>query len=310
MKIYLAPMEGITDYIFRDVLDQYYGCVDKFYTPFLSVHDSKSFTGKELAEIAKENNPNKNLVPQLLVSRFDYFDWAAKDLMDRGYKEINLNFGCPSGTVVSKKKGSGFLAYPEEMDAFLLEVFSHYSPDEIEISIKTRLGKNDPEEFYRILDIYNKYPISELTIHPRIQKDFYREPVRLEYYQYAKEHAKMPLCYNGEIKTVTDALDFSQEEAIMIGRGLVANPALAAQIQNQTVKDLTKFREFHNEILRRYQQKLSGDKHLLARMKELWAHMLPTFTNYENYQKELRKSQSLQEYKAVISKLFTNETQL
>ena len=307
-KIYLAPLEGVTDSIYRNTFSDYYGGIDKYYTPFISPNSTCKFTTREWKDINPEKNDINSTVPQLITNKAEHFLWAVGEIVPLGYKEINFNLGCPSGTVVAKKKGSGLLYYPEELDKVLYEIFSGLNND-VNISIKTRLGKAEPEEFYEILDIYNKYPISELTIHPRIQKDFYREPIRPEFFAYALEHSKAPLVFNGEVKTTED-IDNTFEKypginAVMIGRGIITNPQLALTYKNMIEAsglDLDKFKSFHNSLLDQYTQVLSGDKPVLHRMKEFWAFWEKNLPKKENEKiiKKIKKSNSINEYKSLV----------
>lgn len=313
--IYLAPLEGVTDSIYRNTFMKYYGGVDKVFTPFLSPNSTMKFTTREFKDINPETNDLKYTVPQLLTNNAEHFLWAAGEIAELGFKEINFNLGCPSGTVVAKKKGSGLLYYPEELDKILYELFEGLETicdkkgaETPEISIKTRLGKHEPEEFYEILEIYNKYPISELTVHPRIQSDFYKEPVRSEFFDYAVEHAKAPLVFNGEVKTIQDIETISEKyqniNAIMIGRGLIANPELLLE---SSTFDYMKFKSFHDELLSQYIEVLSGEKPVLHRMKEFWVYWQSQFPDSEKAVKKIRKSNRIAEYKEYVNAIITSK---
>ncbi len=310
-KIYLAPLEGVTDSIYRNTFMKYFGGVDKVYTPFISPNSTFKFTTREFKDIDPAKNNVDYTVPQLLTNNSEHFLWAVKEIASLGFKEINFNLGCPSGTVVAKKKGSGLLYYPEELDKMLYEIFEGL-PAGVDISIKTRLGKNEPEEFYDILDIYNKYPISELTIHPRIQSDFYREPIKLKFFDYAVEHSKAPLVFNGDIKTVSDIKNIEEKypsvDALMLGRGLITNPMLALEYKEgleHTALDLTKFKAFHDELLAQYIDVLSGEKPVLHRMKEFWVHWQSQFAD-EKAIKKIRQSNRIYEYKDYVNALISS----
>ncbi|WP_028234304.1 tRNA dihydrouridine synthase [Pseudobutyrivibrio sp. MD2005] len=313
-KIYLAPLEGVTDSIYRNTFEIYYGGVDKYFTPFISPNSTFKFTAREFRDINPETNNIKTTVPQLLTNNSEHFLWAVKEIASLGYKEINFNLGCPSGTVVAKKKGSGLLFYPEELDKMLYEVFEGL-PSGVDISIKTRLGKNDPEEFYEILDIYNKYPISELTIHPRIQSDFYKAPIRPEFFDYATIHSKAPLVFNGDVNSVGNINDLYRKydnlNAIMIGRGLIANPGLALAckkgLEDKDISlDLTLFKKFHDDLLAQYTEILSGEKPVLHRMKEFLAFWQINFQGEEKIIKKLRKSNRICEYRDYVNTLISS----
>ena len=171
MRYYFAPMEGITGYIYRNAHHTLFPGIDKYFSPFLVPNQNHRFSYREMQDIMPEHNNQIQLVPQILTNQADAFIWTALELKQLGYEEVNLNLGCPSGTVVSKNKGSGFLALRDELDLFLDQVCSEL---QMKISIKTRIGKDSPDEFDELLRIFNKYPLEELIIHPRIQKDYYK----------------------------------------------------------------------------------------------------------------------------------------
>ncbi len=220
-----------------------------------------------------ENNKGINLVPQILTNDSEGFILTAKKLKDLGYNEINLNLGCPSGTVVGKKRGSGFLAHREELDKFLEEIFKI---DDMKISIKTRLGMDKPEEFYELIKIYNKYPMEELIIHPRTRQDFYGNKPNLEVFKEAISLSKNPVCYNGDIFTLEDhnklVEEFKEVDKIMLGRGVLANPALMNEILNNEFMDKKVLKEFHDEIFSKYREVFNEDRNAMFRMKELWGY--------------------------------------
>ena len=219
MKYYLAPLEGVTTYVYRNAYHKHFHPMDKYFTPFIVPHKEKKFSTREKKELSPENNQGLFVVPQLLTNNAEDFLKTAKDITQFGYDEINLNLGCPSGTVVAKNKGSGFLAFPEELDRFLDEI---YEKANFKISIKTRIGKEDPEEFYQLLEIYNKYPVEELIIHPRVQTDYYKNTPNWEMFDEAYKHSKNPFCYNGDIFTSENYNEFHKRfkniDTIMLGR--------------------------------------------------------------------------------------------
>lgn len=308
MKYYLAPMEGITGYIYRNSYNKYFNNIDKFFTPFITPNTSKSFKTKELRDLLPENNEGLNIVPQILTNDSEGFISTSKKLKEFGYNEINLNLGCPSGTVVSKYRGSGFLAKREELDKFLDEIFKI---DDMKISIKTRIGKDNPEEFYELIEIYNKYPLEELIIHPRTREDFYGNKPNLEVFKDALSLSKSPVCYNGDIFTVTDYNNFidcfPNVERIMIGRGILANPGLLDEIKESLFLDKEKLKEFHNEIFMNYRKVFNEDKNAIYRMKELWGYMIYIFSDNKKYIKKIKKSQKLEDYNEAVLSLFREQ---
>lgn len=308
MQYTLAPMEGVTGSLFRRVHAACFGPADKYLTPFLSPTQHPRFTARELREVLPEENPGLNTVPQLLTNDADCFIWAAKALEDMGYREVNLNLGCPSGTVVSKGKGSGFLAYPDRLEAFLDKIFSQLT---ISVSVKTRLGKTDPAEFDRLLSLFNRYPICELTIHPRVQADFYNGAPRREDFAKAMANSRAPVCYNGDIFSTADlnafTAAFPQVERVMAGRGAVADPALLRRFRGGPPASKEELRRFHDLLYDGYREIMPGTVPVLARMKELWSYMLYCFTAPEQYLRSLRKARRLDEYEVVVARLFQEQ---
>ena len=217
IKLYAAPMEGLTGYIWRRAQREMFGGVDKYFTPFLSPNGNLTFQRKELDEVTQGE---RDTVPQLLTNRGDYFVWAARELYAMGYREVNFNLGCPSGTVTAKHKGAGLLAYPEELERCLDEIFG--ALPEMRVSIKTRIGKNDPAEWPRLLDIYARYPVAELIVHPRLQKEFYRGAVHRDAFDAALARRQDVPVYNGDLFTAADVAAFCRQypqvDAVMVGR--------------------------------------------------------------------------------------------
>ena len=308
MKYYLAPMEGITGHIYSNAYEKYFHNIDKYFTPFIVPNESLSLKTKELRDMLPENNEGLNIVPQILTNNAEGFVLTANKLKQLGYEEINLNLGCPAGTVVSKKRGSGFLAYPEELDRFLDEI---YKINDMKISIKTRLGKERADEFYKLIEIYNKYPLEELIIHPRTREDFYGNTPNLEIFKESLKLSKHSICYNGDIFTVDNynkiVKEFPQVDKIMIGRGILANPGLIDEIKEN--KFITKeiLKQFHDEIFENYTILLKEDKNAMYRMKELWGYMSHIFTNNKKYYKKIKKAQKAIDYKVAVNSLFAEQ---
>ena len=180
MKFYYAPMESITIYLYRNIYEQLFGEIDKYYTPFIMPNGKRTFKTREFQDVLPEHNEGLHIVPQILTKSSEDFIRTAKELKELGYDEVNLNLGCPSRTVVAKQKGSGFLREPEVLDDFLTEIFEAL---DMKISIKTRIGLRDTEEFEEILSIYNRHPVYELTIHPRLQQEFYKGKPHLDVFR-------------------------------------------------------------------------------------------------------------------------------
>lgn len=308
MKYYLAPMEGITGYIYRNSYKKFFNNIDKYFTPFIVTSKSKKLKSKELRDVLPENNKGMNIVPQILTKDSEGFIVTSRNLQQLGYNEVNLNLGCPAGTVVSKNRGSGFLAKREELDMFLDEIFKI---DDMKISIKTRIGKDRPEEFYELIKIYNKYPVEELIIHPRIQKDFYGNKPNLQVFKDALSLSSNPVCYNGDIFTSNDHNQlikaFPQVKTIMLGRGIIANPGLMNEINNNTTTDKKVLKDFHDEILNKYIELYDEDRNAIYKMKELWGYMIHMFSDNKKYAKKIKKLQKLSDYNEVVLSLFKEQ---
>ena len=299
MRYYFAPMEGLTDSIYRRVHHKHFSGVDAYYMPFISPTVHRCLTNREAREVPFADTVPFRAVPQLMTKVTEDFLWAAQECKDRGYDEVNLNVGCPSGTVVAKKKGSGMLEDPENLDRFLDGIFTS-SP--LPISLKTRLGLTDPQEFPRILEIYNQYPIKELTVHPRVRKQFYDGDVDMEMFQYTLENSKNPLCFNGNLRNLSEVKAFEQAypqiEAVMIGRGLIGNPAMLEPGGQK------KLEAFHDELLETYIVEFGGARNAMFRMKENWRHMICMFDGHEKLWKKLRKCTDVNEYRGIVREIF------
>ena len=305
--LYFAPMEGITDFMFRRAHSVVFpGDVDKYFTPFISMGQNKKMNPREKRDILPENQGNYKLAVQIMANRSVPFIAVAKEIASYGYKDINLNLGCPSGIVFSKKKGAGFLSVPDDLDRFLDEIFEGCK-DCATISVKTRIGVKDPDEFDRILQIFDKYPISELIVHPRLRSDFYKNTPNLDAFSKTLGYGDR-LCYNGDINSVSDTEAFwgrfPDVHKIMIGRGLVANPALAGEIKGGDKLSLEQMKHFHELLLEDNMKYQSGERNVLYHMKELWPLFGKSFTNFDKYGKEIRKAQRLCDYKAAVNTLF------
>lgn len=301
----LAPLDGITKVVFRRVHHQMFGGPDRYFIPFFSPTDQHILTQRDRRELDAVNNGELPLVPQVMTRRAEDFLWAAEVVADLGYDEVNLNLGCPSGTVTAKGKGSGFLAHPEELDRFFEQVFSAVK---LPVSVKTRLGYETPEEFYRLLEIYNRYPITCLTIHPRIRKEKYRGPIHYDIFTWAAAESRNPVCYNGDLLTVEDCAAFERNfpsvEAVMIGRGAVADPALFRKLRGGGAAARQELETYTAELYRQYQEFYGQPQPAAQRMKEVWFYLIHLFENGDKLDKKLRRSRGPAAYEAIEAEIF------
>lgn len=304
MKYYPAPMEGITNYNFRRAYHKYYGGVEKYFTPFIG---SSKLSSRERNDIRPEHNEGMNLVPQILTNRAEEFLSIADTVAAYGYSSVNLNLGCPSGTVAAKKRGAGFLGFPEDLERFLDEIFDKCR---LRISIKTRVGVESVEEWGRLLELFGRYPMEELIIHPRLLREGYGGQVHLEAFEAAARELKVPLCYNGDLISLDHAdtgygtlgwltSRLPDVNTVMIGRGILQRPGLLTGDFSAAT-----LRAFHDEILEGYIQIMSGDANTLYKMKDLWTFMIRSFEGSEKHLKKIRKAGSLSEYRIAVDAVF------
>ena len=301
MQYYFAPLEGLTDSIYRNLHHKYFGGVNRYYTPFFSPTVHRALTPKETRELPPADSIGYCVIPQLLTKIPEDFTWMAQQCADLGYPEVNLNLGCPSGTVTAKGKGSGMLRDPDALDSFLYEI---YRDAPLPISIKTRIGFSDPEEFPKLLEIFNRYPVSQLIVHPRVRSAFYKGPVHMDSFCLADETSIAPLCYNGDLSNLANIQEitnrFPKVQAVMIGRGLIGNPGMLTP-EGTKVRQLELF---HNELFEQYIQNFGGPRNAMFRLKEHWSMLIGHFENSDKLAKRLRKTTDLGEYRAIAAEIF------
>ena len=308
MQLSLAPMEGIAGYAFRRVHAEFFGALDRYYTPFISPLPKVGtpFSKRNSRELDPANNQGLDVVPQLLANDADRFVWAAGLLADMGYKEVNLNLGCPSGTVVAKEKGSGLLRNPDRLEAFLANVCER-SP--LPVSVKTRVGIANDDEYGELFALFCRCGIAELIVHPRVQKDFYSGAPRQELYGKTLELAPFPVAYNGDIFSLGDfntlVAAYPQPRHVMIGRGLLANPALARMIRGGEGLTREELERFHNELYQAYTDDMGGNA--VFRMKEWWGYAKCAFADPSSVHRIMRKTRQADEYEAAARKIFSTE---
>lgn len=377
MNFYFAPMEGVTGYCFRTAYQAAFPGLDRFYTPFLSANDTFQFTHREERDVAPEHNLGMRVVPQIITNNAEMFVWAIREMAKLGYTEVNLNAGCPSGTVVAKGKGAGLLRDPDRLDEFLDQTFellekegicydvadapevplfvkmpsaeildskyaeaSEASRDEMNeaaetlaseegdgairpkpvktadgrthvcISVKTRIGGWEPDEAGELIRVYNRYPLKDLIVHPRVQKQIYRGEVHLDVFRQFVEASKHHLVYNGDIVTVADyeriTRMFPEIDSIMIGRGLLTNPALVREIRGGAAATLEELKAFHEQLLENYMTEMQSERNTLFKMKEYWNWLSQSFEGSDRCMKEIRKADTIVRYRAAVRNLLAN----
>lgn len=301
MKLLFAPLEGITNFVYRNTHNEMFGSCDEYYSPFITPSEDDKVNRKGLNDIIPENNPDIVIKPQVLTNSAEAFLKFTEKIKAVGYDEVNLNFGCPSQTVVKKGKGSGFLKTPDRVDEFLEAVF-RIQP--MKISVKTRTGFFEGEEMENLMDIYNKYPIELLIIHPRTRSDFYNGLPDLEVFKRAFYKSKNPVCYNGNINTREDyeriCRMFPEVEYIMLGRGLIRNPALSREIRGGERITTGELIEFSKRLADNYQATLRSETFTLNKLKEVWMYMIQNYPEEKKIFKAIRKANKLVDFIGAI----------
>ncbi len=301
IKLYFAPMEGITSYTYRNVHNEMFGGCDVYYAPFISPSENERISERHFRDILPENNKEVTLIPQTLTNRADHFLMFQTQAEKIGYDEVNLNLGCPSGTVVKKGKGSGFLKEPEKVDVFLDEIFQQ---NKGKILVKTRLGYYDGDEMEKLTEIYNKYDMEELIIHARVREALYKGEPDMESFKKAYESSKNKVCFNGNIFTkeayekLTD--EYKGIESVMIGRGAIANPAIFREIKGGAKLENKELVDFTYLLAERYMQVLKSQVFTLRKLKEIWVYILWNFPNDKKFSKAIMKTNSLDDFKQII----------
>lgn len=311
-QFYLAPMEEVTGYVYRNVYHAMFGDMDRYFTPFIAPTKKKILKTRERKEVAPENNQGMNVVPQILTNDTEQFLDTCNMLIGLGYHEVNLNLGCPAATVVSKKKGSGFLDDIGRLDQFFETVFEEIAtlPEErkCRVSVKTRIGMEFPEEFEDIMEVYNRYPFSEIIIHPRLQKDYYQNHPNLDVFGEALKQSAHPVCYNGDIFTKEDYDTFCGRfptvERVMLGRGVVTNPGLVRENRTGQTITTTELKEYHDRLYAGYREAMGSEKDALFKMKEVWSYLGKMFPESERELKKVRKANRPEEYQEAVRRVF------
>lgn len=312
MQYYYAPMEGLTDAVARAAHYQYYpaGRPDAYYAPFISPTREHTVDPRKLRDILPDNPYNQGvpLVPQILCKNVEDFCWLARELAAMGYGEVNLNLGCPSGTVTAKGKGAGMLRDPKALDEFLDGIFSAGLP--VALSVKTRLGVREAEEFGPLLEIYNQYPIKRLIVHARVLKDYYKNEPRWAAFEQALAASKNPLCYNGSLNTAAEVAAYAaahpQLDSIMLGRGLIANPELLQQVYRggAAAPDRDTLHAYVDALYEGYVKQFGNHGNAVRRMKGFWSCLFCLFDDHDALEKTLRRADDRWAYETAVAQVF------
>lgn len=301
MNLYLAPLQGMTNAFYRNAFARIFGGIDAYYSPFIATADMKKAAPSLFKDILPENNNYEaKTVPQLLSNNGDEIKLFAAAIAEMGYNEINWNIGCPFPMVTKKKRGSGILPYPDMIDK-CLDIAC--ADDSYTLTVKMRLGLNDPEEGMRVIKVLNEYPLGGVIIHARTGKQMYTGRVDLDSFEALASACRHEVTYNGDIFTYDDFMRISSRfpsvKSFMLGRGALQDPFLPSIIKGQDFSQserINMLRQLHDEVFNYYKDRLSGEKHVCDKMKEFWAYMSVHNDKDGKLLKKIKKCNNTSEY--------------
>jgi tRNA-dihydrouridine synthase len=305
--IYLAPLQGFTDFVYRKAYNDIFQGIDAFFVPYISVKNNEILKKYE-KEILLSNNPQHRVIPQVLINNADEILFLSKILEDTGYKEINLNLGCPYPMVTNREMGAGLLPHPEKLQA-ILSLF--FEKSKLKLSVKLRAGLTSENEIEQVIPILNQFPLTEVIFHPRIARQLYAGELLYHKFEYVSANLKHRLVYNGDILSVSDFNNrkhrFNEINHWMVGRGVLMNPFLPAEIKEISftpIEKLEKLQNFHQIILEFYSETMDNEGNVLNKMKQFWIYFSHVFPGQNKHLKWIKKSNSLNKYMSEILKIF------
>ena len=312
MEIYLAPLRGVTDYVFRNTFMQFFNGIDKAVTPFISKAKGNKLKKSYKNDILPENNISIPIIPQILTNNTADFIFMAEHCYEAGYELINWNLGCPHTPVMKKKRGAGLLPYPEQIEAILESIIPNIHT---KLSIKARLGADDNSELIKLISMFNKYPLTELIIHPRTGTQMYGGEVNLDVFAECLALSEHPVVYNGDINSLDVFKDLSERfksiNKWMIGRAAITNPFLPGIIKqgedDPSINKINIMKDFHDSLFEGYSEKLSGPIHLINCMKGFWNYFAQSFDDSKKVFKKIKKTTNLYKYNNAVNAVFNGE---
>ena len=311
VKIYQAPLQGFTDFDFRKTLAEAFSGIDKFFIPYISFGKGHEIKRSQLREVFPQNNSMLPIVPQVLFSDGKELTELVSILTDYGYSEINLNLGCPYPMVTNKGRGAALLGKPDALNELLQQLYTKNS--QVKFSVKMRAGMTNDRDAEAVFEVLNQFPLEEIIFHPRTADQMYDGQANPQLFANAVSVVKHPLVYNGDIVSVAGFQELQailpEQNSWMVGRGLLANPALAAQLKGEVFspKELReKLKDFHDRIFDNYSSRLDGSGHILMKMNQFWTYFCQSFDNPHKAMKLVKKSTSLLKYNAAVAEIFRN----
>ena len=302
-------MQGFTDFVYRKAYSEIFQGIDAFFIPYISVKNNQILKKYE-KEIHPENNPQIRVIPQVLAGSADEMLFLSKILEDKGYKEINLNLGCPYPMVTNREKGAGLLPHPDKVQKLLS---SFFEKSNLRLSVKLRAGLQSANEIEQIIPVLNQFPLTEVILHPRIAKQLYDGEILNSAFQFAQQNLKHKLVYNGSIVLVDDFTacrqKFPEIDNFMLGRGILMNPFLPAEIKNMDISSKEKpekLKEFHQLVFKYYSESMDNEGNVLNKMKQFWIYFSYNFNNQRKTFKAIKKASTMNRFKHEIHQIFAN----
>jgi tRNA-dihydrouridine synthase len=313
ITLYLAPLRGFTEFIYRNAFVRHFGGFDVAVAPFIPTMTAARFKKTHLKDVLPENNHAMSIIPQIIGNNPEDFIPLAKRLFDLGYETVNWNLGCPFPMVAKKQRGSGLLPHPQKIEAFL-EATLPAIPNRL--SVKVRLGRKKTDEILTLLPIFNQYPLDEVIVHPRTGKQMYDGEPNLDMFEKCLGACAHTTVYNGDINDLDTFKLFSKRfktvDRWMIGRGALINPFLPAAIksgQDNATDKVEVFRAFYDELFEQYRQAFRGPGHLLDRMKGFWTYFSQSFKDGRKIKKKIHRTSKLDRYLRIVDRFFEEEAQ-
>ncbi len=310
-----SPLQGFTDFRFRNAFNQYFGGIDTFYAPYIRLNGKMVIKNSYQRDLQVENNTVPELIPQVMTNDADEFLFVVKYIQSLGYTELNWNLGCPYPMVTKRGMGSGLICQPQKIDEILKRV--HQETD-VTVSMKMRLGYENPEEIIETLSVLDQYPLKNIAIHARIGKQLYKGGVNLDAFEKVLENTKHKVYYNGDITTVAGFQKmqerFPKIDHWMIGRGLIADPFLPNMIKANTTEYPENrweiFAEFHNTIFTAYDEALSGPTPIKMKMLGFWEYFSQSFSNPQKTYKKIKKAKNVKVYQEAVAEILKVEKKI
>lgn len=312
-KLISSPLQGFTDFRFRNSFHKFFGGIDTFYAPYIRLNGKFEIKPAYQRDLLPKNNEGISLVPQIMTNSADEFLFVAKYVQSLGYNELNWNLGCPYPMVTKRGMGAGLISQSDRIDDILNKV---HQESDIVVSMKMRLGFESSSEILETLPVLNAYPIKSIGIHARLGKQLYKGGVDLDGFEACLNKTNHTIFYNGDITSVEVFNEmkkrFSSISTWMIGRGLISNPFLPQMIKDETTKfpinSLEVFKLFHEELLNKYSEALSGDKHLIIKMHHFWEYFVTIFEEHKKPLKKIKKAKTIEAYHLAVDEMFELNT--